>query len=72
LEGARACIRQSAPETADRWYSDFLQALLKLEERPETWSLAPEDVEFAFELRQFLFQIAIRRPGQPLITRRDI
>jgi len=92
LENARDYIRQSAPETADRWFASFLDALLRLEENPESRSLAPENAEFPFELRQFLFRtrsrlanralftivgdevriLAIRRPGQPLITGEDL
>lgn len=92
LVDARDYIRQSAPETADRWYFSFLEALLRLEQHPKAWPIAPESDEFPFELRQFLFRtksrranralfviagtevrvLAIRRPGQPLITREDI
>jgi plasmid stabilization system protein ParE len=92
LGQARDYIRRSSPQTADRWYRSFLEALLRLEENPESCSHAPEDREFPFELRQFFFRtksrlanralftivgsevrvLAIRRPGQPLITARDI
>jgi plasmid stabilization system protein ParE len=92
LENARDFIRQSAPETAERWYRSFLDGLLSLEKNPESRSLAPESAEFPFEVRQFLFRtksrlanralftivggevriLAIRRPGQPLITRDDL
>lgn len=91
LRDARDYIRQWAPETADRWYRSFLEALLRLEENPESRSLATENAEFPFELRQLLFRtksrlanralftivgdevrvLAIRRPGQPLITKED-
>lgn len=92
LDAARDFIRQSAPETADRWYLSALETLLQLEKNPQIWPLAPEDVEFTFDLRQFLFRtksrlanrvlftivgdevriLAIRRPGQPLITKNDL
>ncbi|MEX0678045.1 MAG: type II toxin-antitoxin system RelE/ParE family toxin [Pirellulales bacterium] len=92
LVDARDYIRQSAPQTAERWYFSFLEALLRLEQHPEAWPIAPESGEFPFELRQFLFRtrsrranralfviagteilvLAIRRPGQPLITKEDI
>lgn len=92
LNQGRDYIRQSSPETADRWYSSFLKALLRLEENPQARSLAPENADFPFELRQFLFRtrsrlanralftivgnevriLAIRRPGQPLFTRKDV
>lgn len=91
LQDAREFIRQSAPETAELWYLSFLEALLRLEEHPDMWSVAPEDAEFPFELRQIFFRtksrlanralftiagdqvrvLAIRRPGQPLITKDD-
>jgi plasmid stabilization system protein ParE len=92
LNAAREHLRQFAPETADRWYLSFLEALLQLEANPEIWPLAPETSEFPFDLRQFLFRtksrranralftiigdevriLAIRRPGQPLITKDDV
>lgn len=92
LEHARDYIAQSSPETAERWHRRFLDALLRLEENPESRSLAPEDSAFSFTLRQFLFRtksrlanralftvignevwiLAIRRPGQPLITAADV
>jgi plasmid stabilization system protein ParE len=92
LDAARQHLGQHAPETAERWYVAFLEALLLLESNPQRWPLAPETADFSFELRQFLFRsksrkanralftvvgdqvrvLAIRRPGQPLVTQRDL
>lgn len=68
LQDARDYIRQSAPETADHWYYSFLQALLRLEENPESRSLAPENQEFDFELRQFFFRTKSRLASRALFT----
>jgi plasmid stabilization system protein ParE len=68
LENARDYIRRSASETADRWYVGFLEALLRLEENPESRSLAPESSDFTFELRQFLFRTKSRLANRALFT----
>jgi plasmid stabilization system protein ParE len=60
LEHARDYIGRSSPETADRWYSNFLAALLRLEENPAARPFAPENAAFPFELRQFLFRTKSR------------
>ncbi|MES1213520.1 MAG: type II toxin-antitoxin system RelE/ParE family toxin [Singulisphaera sp.] len=92
LKLARQYIATSAPLTAERWYREFLEALLRLERNPHAYSLAPESRALGLELRQFFFRtkgalanralyqivgsevhvLAIRRPGQPLITRADL
>ncbi|MBS0207719.1 MAG: type II toxin-antitoxin system RelE/ParE family toxin [Planctomycetes bacterium] len=66
LERARDYLRQAAPEAADRWYGNFLTALLRLEVNPESRSLAPESAEFPFELRQFLFRTKSRFANRAL------
>ncbi|MEX0977966.1 MAG: type II toxin-antitoxin system RelE/ParE family toxin [Pirellulales bacterium] len=68
LDDARNYIRRSAPETAERWYLGFLDALLRLERQPEMWPLAPEDSEFSFELRQFLFRTKSRQANRALFV----
>ena len=92
LQAARSYLAKFAPSTAERWYVAFLTALIRLEQNPQSFPIAPEHAEFSFELRQFLFRtksgranralfmvigrevrvLAIRRPGQPLVTRDDL
>ena len=92
LEDACAYVAQYAPETAEKWRRSFLEALLILEQSPESRPLAPEDSAFPFQLRQYIHRtrsrranralftivgnqvrvLAIRRPGEPLITPEDI
>jgi plasmid stabilization system protein ParE len=68
LESAREYIRQFAPETADRWYCEVLEKLLRLEQNPQLPSLAPENAEFPFELRQLLIRKRSRRANRALYT----
>lgn len=68
LEEARDYISQSAPAAARRWYLGFLHALLVLEKLPARWPLAPENAEFPFELRQFLYRTKSRRTNRALFT----
>lgn len=92
LKTARSYIAKFSPEAAERWYFDFIESLLDLETRPESRPMAPEEGQFAFDLRQYIFRpksgkpnralftivgnqvrvLAIRRPGQRLITPDDI
>ena len=42
-------------EQASRWYDEFWQATLVLEEFPERYALAAENDRFPYEIRQFNF-----------------
>jgi plasmid stabilization system protein ParE len=68
LAQARDYIRESAPEAAEHWYFGFLEALLRLEQNPEAWPIAPESGEFPFELRQFLFRTKSRQANRALFA----
>ena len=66
LQRARDFIGQQSPEAAERWYLSFLKALLRLEQNPHAFSIAPEREKFEFELRQFLFRTKSRRANRAL------
>jgi plasmid stabilization system protein ParE len=44
-------------EQAARWYDEFLNAALSLEQNPERCALATENGRFAYELRQLNFGV---------------
>lgn len=66
LETARKYIEQSAPETAKLWVDSFLAALMRLENNPQFWPLAPESREYGSELRQLSFRTKSRNANQAL------
>lgn len=66
LQQARDYIRQQAPDAAERWYLSILTAMLRLEKNPQAFPLAPENTQFDFELRQFLFRSKSRRANRVL------
>ena len=68
LEDARTYIAKYAPETAERWCRGFLESLLILEKSPESWPLAPEDSEFPFQLRQYIYRTRSRQANRALFT----
>jgi len=68
LTSAREYIARQAPETAERWYADFLHSLLILEQSPESWPLAPENDQFAFDLRQYIYRSRSGKPNRALFT----
>lgn len=68
LNDARAYIARHAPETAERWYVEFLRALLKIGETPYSFSIAEESTEFPFELRQYFHRTRSGRVNRALYT----
>jgi plasmid stabilization system protein ParE len=48
-------MAQQAGETGLRWFRGLKDTLDSLSELPRRCSLAPENVEFPFEVRQFLY-----------------
>lgn len=54
-------ISQQAGETGQRWFRGLKDTLNSLSELPHRCSLAPENVEFPFEVRQLLYG---RKPHQ--------
>lgn len=68
LEEARRFIAQSAPETAQKWHTRFLEALKRLADNPEFCPLAPETTKVKYELRQFLFRTKSRNANRVLFT----
>jgi plasmid stabilization system protein ParE len=55
-----------SPEQAARWYDEFLNSALTLEQNPERRALAPENGRFPYEIRQLNFGIG-RKPTHRLI-----
>ena len=68
LTVAREYIARFAPETAERWYADFLNSLTCLEQDPHVRPLAPENDQFSFELRQYIFRSASGKANRALFT----
>ena len=65
-------------EQANRWYNEFINALLKLEKDPERFSFAPENNKFNLSIRQLNFGLAnkpthraiyIIKPDQVVVLR---
>jgi plasmid stabilization system protein ParE len=54
-------LAQGAGETGLRWFFKLEEAIASLAEFPHRCPLAPEDKEFAFEVRQLLYG---RKPHQ--------
>lgn len=68
LNEARTYIARYAPETAEKWYIEFLRALCELENHPETHPIAAESKDLPFELRQFLHRTRSGRVNRALFT----
>jgi plasmid stabilization system protein ParE len=66
LNEARDFIAQFAPETAERWYVDFLRALCSLEKNPHVHPVAAESKDLPFELRQFIYRTRSKRINRAL------
>lgn len=54
-------LTQQAGEAGQRWFRKLKEAVTSLSELPERCSLAPENAEFPFEVRQLLYG---RKPHQ--------
>lgn len=68
LHDAADRIAKDAPETAERWFNGFIEALRTLEVNPERCSPAPEDSSFTYEVRQFFYRTASKYPTRALFT----
>lgn len=68
LAEARTYISRYAPETAQRWYVEFLAALQNLQKNPHTYPLAPEGKDLGIELRQYLHRTRSGRVNRALFT----
>src|SRR5262245_31046538 len=55
LHAAADRIAKRAPETAARWFSGFVAALLSLEQSPRRYGRAREQKRFPCEVRQLLY-----------------
>src|SRR3990170_6959937 len=53
-------------EQASRWYDEFLNATLSLEQNPDRFGLAAENDRFPYEIRQLSFGIG-RKPTHRLV-----
>jgi plasmid stabilization system protein ParE len=67
-----------SPEQAARWYHEFWNSFLSLEENPDRCALAAENVRFPYEIRQLNFGIGRKathrivytiRPAQVVVLR---
>lgn len=68
LNEARTFISRHAPETAEKWYAEFVEALLGLGKNPQAYSLAEEGKEFPFELRQYFHRTRSGRVNRALFA----
>jgi plasmid stabilization system protein ParE len=68
LEETRNYIAKYAPETAERWYRDFLEALCTLEVNPQAHPLAAENKDLPMEVRQYLYRTRSGRVNRALFT----
>lgn len=64
LNTAADWIAKQSPSAADRWFHQFVEALLSLEDDPQRCGLAPESAAVPHEVRQFVF-----RPGRGRVFR---
>lgn len=69
LNQAADWIAKSAPETAERWFNKFVEALLTLRDNPHRCGFARENPSFPYELRQLLY--GRRRNYRALFTIRE-
>lgn len=51
-----------SPQGAEAWETSYESGLLRLEDNPYQFGLAPEDSAFDFPLRQMLFQTKSGKP----------
>jgi len=66
LNRAADWIAGDAPDTSEKWFNDFVEALVSLGEHPERCGLARENDHFPFDLRQLLY--GRRRSHRALFT----
>ncbi len=58
-------------EQANRWYVGFFQGMISLEENPARCSLALENNQFGYELRQFNYGLGSSPTHRAIFTIRD-
>src|SRR5689334_398412 len=56
IQEASRWLSKHSREKASVWYFELMQAIESLENFPLRCSLAPEDAEFKYEIRQLIFQ----------------
>ena len=61
-------IQREAPEGAATWLDAYEATVAELAERPQSYSLAPEDEHVDYELRQFLFKTRRGRTYRGVFT----
>jgi plasmid stabilization system protein ParE len=61
-------IAQQSPESAERWFRNFLAALLPLEHNPERCGWAPENGRSRLDLRQLIFRPPSGRSFRAIFT----
>ena len=66
LNQAADWIARDAPDTAEKWFNGFVEAIVSLSEHPERCGLARENDRFPFDLRQLLY--GRRRNHRALFT----
>jgi plasmid stabilization system protein ParE len=61
-------IARNAPQTAERWFEGFINALGRLRQEAPNFSLAPESGRCSVEVRQFIYRTKSRRANRALYT----
>jgi plasmid stabilization system protein ParE len=64
-------IRQRSPQGAGTWYRAFDKCLGRIVDQPFSFSLAPENSKFAFEIRQAIFKTRYGDPYRCVFTVAD-
>lgn len=60
-----------SPEQANRWYLQFVAAMISLETNPDRCQLAPENVGVDYELRQLSFGLTSNPTHRAVFVIRD-
>ena len=63
-----AYILARSPQGAASWYREFLACTKRIARQPSACSIAPENGEFRFELRQTLFKTKYGDPYRCIFT----
>ncbi len=69
LNQAADWIARDAPDTAEKWFKQFVEAIISLGKNPERCGYARENDRFSFDLRQLLY--GRRRSYRALFTVRQ-
>jgi len=68
LRAATDYIAQQVPETAEHWFNSFVAALVKLQQNPLIYGVAPESDQLDENIRQLIYRTKSRRPNRALFV----